>query len=76
MKIEMAVEKPEDVRITLNTTMTVAQWGILCGALSSALQGNGMPRWHNDVADFRGAIEAALERVKEKVSGESIPLVS
>lgn len=73
MRVAMQVEQPGDVRVTLTTTMTVSQWQVLSSALTRGLDGGG--NWHADVSAFRNAVNDALEKIRDNVKGESVPLV-
>ena len=73
MKILMKVERPEDVRITLATTMTVGQWQKLVESMTVAMRHEG---WNYDVMHFRDAIADALDNIKRTVAGEPTPLTN
>jgi hypothetical protein len=72
MQVTMKVERPDDVRVTLETTMTVAQWKVLVNSLSRALSNEG--GWHRDVQAFRDAAEHAIEKIETNVPGDSIEI--
>lgn len=74
MRVDMQVERPEDVRVTLMITMTVGQWDVITGALTGALQ--GQDAWKPNVATLRNAIESATYKIKSSVRGESSAVVS
>jgi hypothetical protein len=73
MQVAMQVERPEDVRVKLETTMTVAQWNRLAESLTAALNQQG--GWHSDVSAFRNAIVSGMDKIAQTVKGQSVVLV-
>jgi hypothetical protein len=69
----MQVERPEDVRVKLDITMTVGQWDVIIGTLNAAIKGEGVYR--SDVAALRNAIEDATTKIRARVCGESVALI-
>jgi len=65
MRVVMEFEHPEDVRVTLTCTMTVAQWQVLDDSFGDAKIGNVV--W-----DFRDAIRAALHRTRLEVVNKTV----
>lgn len=73
MYITMSVDRPQDVQLKLETTMTVSQWQKLSDSLGEALSQPG--KWHGDVSAFRNALERAIRTMKEVAKTDSQPLM-
>lgn len=65
MTIVMEIERPEDVRVKLSCTMTVAQWQLISDAFDPE-------KLDRNVWDFRDAIRLSLERARVRVDNQAV----